>query len=83
VEAIKGNGKLIPRVVKLWVEIYEKDPTSAMVELLTMLFEACGAKYHDKSDLMDEIDVDDVIVALVSCAKQFAISSLQPPLLIQ
>ncbi|GAU39099.1 hypothetical protein TSUD_320740 [Trifolium subterraneum] len=41
-----------------------------MVELLTMLFEACGAKYHDKSDLMDEIDVDDVIVALVSCAKQ-------------
>jgi hypothetical protein len=39
VEAIKGNGKLIPHVVKLWVESYEKDPTSAMVELLTMLFE--------------------------------------------
>ncbi|CAJ2632128.1 unnamed protein product [Trifolium pratense] len=69
IEAIKGNGKLIPRVVKLWVESYEKDPTSAMVELLTMLFEACGAKYHDKSDLMHEIDVDDVIVALVKCAQ--------------
>ncbi|WJX79682.1 peptidyl-prolyl cis-trans isomerase precursor, variant 2 [Trifolium repens] len=68
-EAIKGNGKLIPHVVKLWVESYEKDPTSAMVELLTMLFEACGAKYHGKSDLMEEIDVDDVIVALVHCAQ--------------
>ncbi|GAU17596.1 hypothetical protein TSUD_341400, partial [Trifolium subterraneum] len=77
IEAIKGNGKLIPRVVKLWVESYEKDPTSAMVELLTMLFEACGAKYHDKSDLMDEIDVDDVIVALVSCAKQGQVEDYQ------
>lgn len=38
-EVIKGNGKHIPRVVKLWVESYEKDPKPAMVELLTMLFE--------------------------------------------
>nr|XP_027188333.1 sister-chromatid cohesion protein 3 isoform X2 [Cicer arietinum] len=70
IEAIKGNGKLIPNVVKLWVESYEKDPGPAMVELLTMLFEACGAKYPDKSDLLDEIDVDDVVVGLVNCAKR-------------
>lgn len=38
-EVVKGNGKLIPQVVKLWVERYEKDSKSAMVELLMMLFE--------------------------------------------
>lgn len=38
-EVIKGNGKLIPQVVKLWVEQYEKDSKPAMVELLMMLFE--------------------------------------------
>lgn len=38
-EVIKGNGKQIPQVVKLWVEQYEKDPKPAMVDLLTMLFE--------------------------------------------
>lgn len=39
VELIKGNAKLIPHAVKLWVERYEKDPKPAMLELLTMLFE--------------------------------------------
>lgn len=38
-EVIKGNGKQIPQVVKLWVERYEADPKPAMVELLLMLFE--------------------------------------------
>ena len=38
-EVIKGNGKLIPQVIKLWVERYEKGPKTAMVELLMMLFE--------------------------------------------
>ncbi|KAL1351079.1 hypothetical protein HN51_015054 [Arachis hypogaea] len=70
IEVVKGNGKLIPHAVKLWVERYEKDSKPAMVELLTMLFEACGAKYYDKGDLVDETDVDDVVVALVSCAKK-------------
>ncbi|KEH41297.1 sister-chromatide cohesion protein [Medicago truncatula] len=69
-ETIKGNGKLIPHVVKLWVESYEKDPKSAMVELLTMLFEVCGAKFHDKRVLMHEINVNDVVVALVNYAKK-------------
>ena len=38
-EVIKGDGKNIPHIVKLWVEDYEKNPKPAMVELLTMLFE--------------------------------------------
>ncbi|RVW21247.1 Sister-chromatid cohesion protein 3 [Vitis vinifera] len=69
IEVIKGNGKLIPQVVKLWVEQYEKDPKPAMVELLMMLFEACGAKYHLREELLDETDVDDVVVALVNLAR--------------
>ncbi|KAK7337377.1 hypothetical protein VNO77_17946 [Canavalia gladiata] len=77
IEVIKGNGRLIPHVVKLWVERYEHDPKPAMVELLTMLFEACGAKYYDKSDLLDETDVDDVVVALVNCAKRGEVEDYQ------
>ncbi|XP_061366461.1 sister-chromatid cohesion protein 3 [Gastrolobium bilobum] len=77
IEVIKGNNKLIPHMVKLWVERYEKDPKPAMVELLTMLFEACGAKYYDKSDLVDETDVDDVVVALVNCAKRGEVEDYQ------
>ncbi|KAL2345358.1 hypothetical protein Fmac_006643 [Flemingia macrophylla] len=77
IEAIKGNGKSIPQVVKLWVERYEGDPKTAMVDLLTMLFEACGAKYCDKSDLVDETDVDDVVVALVNCAKRGEVEDYQ------
>lgn len=38
-EVVKGNGKRIPHVVKVWVERYEKDPKPALVELLSMLFE--------------------------------------------
>lgn len=38
-DVVKGNGKQIPQVVKHWVEEYEKDKKTAMVELLTMLFE--------------------------------------------
>ncbi|KAJ1390703.1 Stromalin conservative domain [Sesbania bispinosa] len=68
IEVIKGNGKFIPHVVKLWVERYEKDPKPAM---------ACGAKYYDKNDLLDETDVDDVVVALVNCAKRGEVEDYQ------
>ncbi|KAI4301329.1 hypothetical protein L6164_034617 [Bauhinia variegata] len=77
IEVIKGNGKLIPHVVKLWVELYEKSPKPATVELLKMLFEACGAKYYDNGDLLDETDVDDVVVALVNCAKRGEVQDYQ------
>ncbi|KAG4393985.1 hypothetical protein AAZX31_03G187600 [Glycine max] len=77
IEVVKGNGKFIPQAVKFWVECYEKDPKPAMVDLLTMLFEACGAKYCDKSDLVDETDVDEVVIALVNCAKRGEVEDYQ------
>lgn len=77
IEVIKGNGKLILQAVKLWVERYEKDPKPAMVELLMMLFEACGAKYQFKGELLDEIDVDDVVVALVELARSGNVEDYQ------
>uniref|UniRef100_A0A2P2M8D1 SCD domain-containing protein n=1 Tax=Rhizophora mucronata TaxID=61149 RepID=A0A2P2M8D1_RHIMU len=77
IEVIKSDGRQIPHFVKLWVEQYEKDPKSAMVELLTMLFEACGAKYYIKKELLDETDVDDVVVTLVDFAKKGEIEDHQ------
>ncbi|KAF5175680.1 Cohesin subunit sa-3 [Thalictrum thalictroides] len=70
IEVVKSNGKLISHVVKVWVEQYEKNPKPAMVELLMMLFEACGAKYCLNEDFLDETDVDDVVVALVELARK-------------
>lgn len=70
IEVIKTNGKFIPRVVKLWVERYERNPKSAMVELLMTLFESCGAKYPLNEDSLDETNVDDVVVALVERARK-------------
>ncbi|GJZ25219.1 sister-chromatid cohesion protein 3 [Tanacetum coccineum] len=69
-EVIKGSGKQIPQVVKLWVEQYEKDSKPAMAELLTMLFEACGAKFSIQGEFLDETNTDDVVVALVNMAAQ-------------
>nr|XP_011458653.1 PREDICTED: sister-chromatid cohesion protein 3 isoform X2 [Fragaria vesca subsp. vesca] len=77
IEVVKGNGKLIPQAVKLWVERYEKDAKPATVELLTMLFEACGAKYHIKEELLDETNVDDVVVALVELARNGNVDDYQ------
>ncbi|XP_076919511.1 sister-chromatid cohesion protein 3-like [Bidens hawaiensis] len=70
IEVVKSNGKHIPQVVKAWVEQYEKDPKPAMVELLAMLFEICGAKYRIQGEFLDETNVDDVVVALVNLAAQ-------------
>ncbi|GJZ63772.1 sister-chromatid cohesion protein 3 [Tanacetum coccineum] len=74
-EVIKGSGKQIPQVVKLWVEQYEKDSKPAMAELLTMLFEACGAKFSIQGEFLDETNIDDVLVALVNMAAQDTIQS--------
>ncbi|KAK4785211.1 hypothetical protein SAY86_001900 [Trapa natans] len=48
-----------------------------MVKLLSMLFAACGAKYYIKEENLDETDVDDVMVALVSLAKQGEVEDYQ------
>ncbi|XVF73244.1 hypothetical protein PTKIN_Ptkin12aG0185900 [Pterospermum kingtungense] len=77
IEVIKGDGKHIPQVVKCWVERYEKNPKPSMVELLMMLFEACGAKYYIKQEFLDETDVDDVVVALVSLARKGEVEDYQ------
>lgn len=69
IEVVKGNVDLIPKAVKIWVERYENSPNLATSQLLSMLFEACGAKYSIKEDLLDETDVDDVVVALVNLAR--------------
>ncbi|XP_071717100.1 sister-chromatid cohesion protein 3-like [Rutidosis leptorrhynchoides] len=76
-EVVKRNGKLIPRVVKLWVEQYEKNPKPAMVELLTMLFETCGATYRIHEELLEENNVDDVVVALVNLAAEGRVEDYQ------
>lgn len=77
IEVIKGDGKEIPDVVKRWVERYEGNPKSAMAELLTMLFEACGAKYCLEEECLDETAVDDVVVTLVNLAKRGEVEDYQ------
>uniref|UniRef100_A0A1J3K5K3 Sister-chromatid cohesion protein 3 n=1 Tax=Noccaea caerulescens TaxID=107243 RepID=A0A1J3K5K3_NOCCA len=77
IEVVKGNGDLIPKAVKIWVERYEDSPRLATAELLSMLFEACGAKYPIKEELLDETDVDDVVVALVNLARAGEIEDYQ------
>lgn len=76
-DVVKGNGKQIPQVVKHWVQQYEKDKKPAMVELLTMLFEVCGAKYQIQEEYLDETDVDNVVVALVNMARRREIEDYQ------
>ncbi|XP_073283758.1 sister-chromatid cohesion protein 3-like [Primulina huaijiensis] len=77
IEVIKSDGKGIPDVVKRWVELYERNQKSATAELLTLLFEACGAKYHLHEEDLDETDVDDVVVALVNMARRGEIEDYQ------
>ncbi|XP_031486000.1 sister-chromatid cohesion protein 3 [Nymphaea colorata] len=69
IETIKSNGKFIHQAVKNWVEQYESDPKFAVAEILLMLFEACGVKYQFAEVSMDEVNVDDVVVALVTLTK--------------
>ncbi|XP_074274226.1 sister-chromatid cohesion protein 3 [Silene latifolia] len=77
IEAIKGSRKNIPPLVKFWVERYEKDPKPAMLDLLAMLFESCGAKYHIEGDPFEELDVDNVVLALVNLARKGEVEDYQ------
>lgn len=36
--------------------------------------QACGAKYHIREEFLDETDVDDVVVALVSLARKVSLN---------
>ncbi|KAL9228113.1 hypothetical protein vseg_003727 [Gypsophila vaccaria] len=77
IEAIKGSRKNIPPVVKFWVERYEKDPKPAMLDLLAMLFESCGAKYDIEGDPFEELEVDNVVMALVDLARKGEVEDYQ------
>ncbi|XP_057532068.1 sister-chromatid cohesion protein 3 isoform X2 [Amaranthus tricolor] len=77
IEAIKGSRKNIPPIVKVWVELYEKDKKQAMLDLLSMLFESCGAKYDMEGDPFEEIDVDNVVIALVNLATKGEVEDYQ------
>lgn len=41
-----------------------------MILIELAILQACGAQYYLKEEFLDETDVDDVVVALVSLAKQ-------------
>ncbi|VFQ77703.1 unnamed protein product [Cuscuta campestris] len=77
IEVLKGDRRQIPQVVKSWVEHYDKEPKSAKVELLMMILEACGAKYHVNEESLDQINVDDVVVSLVNMAKRGEVEDYQ------
>ncbi|KAL9168546.1 hypothetical protein ABFS82_04G022200 [Erythranthe guttata] len=77
IDVVKGEGKEIPDVVKRWVEHYDKNQKSATADLLSMLFEACGAKYFLQEEDIDMTDVDDVVVALVNMARRGEIEDYQ------
>ncbi|PHT68476.1 Sister-chromatid cohesion protein 3 [Capsicum chinense] len=77
IDVVKGDRRQIPLVVKHWVEHYEKDPKAAMAGLLSMMFEACGTKYHIEENFLDQTDVDDVVVALVNMAKRGEVEDYQ------
>ncbi|CAL9227857.1 unnamed protein product [Arabidopsis halleri] len=68
IEVVKGNGDLISKAVKIWVERYHDSPRLATTELLSMLFQACGAKSSIKEDLLDDTDVHDVVIDFVNRA---------------
>ncbi|KAH7366553.1 hypothetical protein KP509_18G084600 [Ceratopteris richardii] len=69
-EIIKHHGKLVRHGAKNWVENYEKDKNQALIELLNSLFEVCGVDYNMDDVPLDETDVDDIVLKVVSRAEE-------------
>ncbi|MCO5549119.1 hypothetical protein L7F22_002585 [Adiantum nelumboides] len=69
-EIIKHHAKLVRRAAKAWVENYERDQNKALIELLNSLFEVCGVDYSMDDAPLDETDVDDIVVKVVSRAEE-------------
>lgn len=44
--------------------------------MILIILQACGAIYTIKGELLDEIDVDDVVVALVELARRVSCNAL-------
>ncbi|CAN6373305.1 unnamed protein product [Urochloa humidicola] len=70
IDIIKHNGRLISHAVKKLVEDYESNEKSVTFQILSMLFEACGAKHEIYPDYLHESDVDDIVLALVDLARK-------------
>ncbi|KAL6653770.1 hypothetical protein ACP70R_008694 [Stipagrostis hirtigluma subsp. patula] len=70
IDIIKHNGRLISLAVKKLVEDYESDKNSVTFQILTMVFEACGAKHEIYPDYLHESDVDEIVVNLVELARK-------------
>ncbi|XP_062196989.1 sister-chromatid cohesion protein 3-like [Phragmites australis] len=70
IDIIKHNGRLISHAVKKLVEDYESKKNSVTFQILTMLFEACGAKHEIYPDYLHESDVDEVVFSLVELARK-------------
>lgn len=70
IDIIKHNGRLISHAVKKLVEDYESKKNSVTFQILTMLFEACGARHEIYPDYLRESDVDDIVVSLVDLARK-------------
>ncbi|KAK3120632.1 hypothetical protein QOZ80_9AG0691210 [Eleusine coracana subsp. coracana] len=70
IDIIKYNGRLISHAVRNLVEEYETKKNSVIFQILTMLFEACGARHEIYPEYFQESDVDDVVFSLVDTARK-------------
>uniref|UniRef100_A0ACD5WVP7 Uncharacterized protein n=1 Tax=Avena sativa TaxID=4498 RepID=A0ACD5WVP7_AVESA len=70
IDIVKHNGRLISHAVKRLLENYESDPKSVLFQILTVLFEACGARHEINAKDLDQADVDDIVFKLVDLSKQ-------------
>ncbi|KAM0836480.1 hypothetical protein ACQ4PT_062295 [Festuca glaucescens] len=61
--------RLISHAVKRLVEDYESDPKSVIFQILTMLFEASGAKHDIAAKDLDMADLDDIVLKLVDLSR--------------
>ncbi|KAM0866466.1 hypothetical protein ACQ4PT_042621 [Festuca glaucescens] len=69
IDIVKHNGRLISHAVKRLVEDYESDPKSVIFQILTMLFEACGARHDIAAKDLDMADVDDIVFKIVDLSR--------------
>ncbi|CAM0874072.1 unnamed protein product [Alopecurus aequalis] len=70
IDIVKHNGRLTSHAVKRLVEDYESNPKSVTFQILTMLFEACGARHNISAKDFDEASVDDIVFKLVDLSRK-------------
>ncbi|KAM3312666.1 hypothetical protein ACQJBY_032482 [Aegilops geniculata] len=70
IDIVKHNGRLISHAVKRLVEDYESNPKSVLFQILTMLFEVCGARHDIYASDLHEAAVDDIVFKLAELARK-------------